>query len=48
MELDGINSRFFNYVIVIGMAIVFLAILMVFSSTNVQADVIVDQAGGVF
>jgi len=40
------NFRVFHCVFVFGLAIIFLAILMVFSGTNAQADVIVDQAGG--
>jgi hypothetical protein len=40
------HNRIFEFVLVVGLAIVFLAILMVFSGSNVTADVIVDQGGG--
>jgi hypothetical protein len=46
MRFEWKNSRIFNFVLVLGLAIIFLAILMIFLGSNAQADVIVDQAGG--
>ncbi len=46
MEFQWKNSRIVKYVLVYGLAIVFMAIVMLFLSTNAQAVVIVDQAGG--
>jgi hypothetical protein len=40
------QSRILEYVIVFGLAIVFMVVLMVFLGSNATADVIVDQAGG--
>jgi hypothetical protein len=39
------RSRIFKFVLVIGMAIIFLAVLMVLLGSNATADVIVDQGG---
>lgn len=46
MEYRLMDSRIFNYVLIFGLAIVFLAIVMLFLGTNAQAVVIVDLAGG--
>jgi hypothetical protein len=39
------RSRILKFVLVIGMAVIFLAVLMVLSGPNASADVIVDQGG---
>ncbi len=46
MEFVLKNNRILKYMLVLGLAIVFLAIVMLFLGTNAQAVVIVDQAGG--
>jgi hypothetical protein len=46
MELRLEGNRFLKYVLVFGLAIVFMAIVILFLGNNAEAVVIVDQAGG--
>ena len=46
MEFEFVGKRIFKYALEFGLVIVFLAIVIFFLSTNAQAVVIVDQAGG--